>query len=88
MQEVVRPSIQQRVRLQITYHRLFVVMVAGGSYLKSLVPTFGGCVDKFLDELGLLADGKTQVPMKKHSYNAATDVISKVCVFVCVCVCA
>ena len=43
-------------------------------------------MDKFLDELGLLADGKTQVPMKKHIYNAATDVISKVCVFVCVCV--
>ena len=39
---------------------------------------FGECVDKFLDKLKPLADGRTQVPMKKHIHNAALDVISKV----------
>eukprot|EP00731_Ephydatia_muelleri_P008176 Em0004g514a len=47
-------------------------------YLKSLTPMFGECVDKFLDKLKPLADGRTQVPMKKHIHNAALDVISKV----------
>ena len=50
------------------------------SYLKSLTPMFGECVDKFLDKLRPLADGRTQVPMKKHIHNAALDVISKVLV--------
>ena len=48
------------------------------SYLKSLTPMFGECVDMFLDKLKPLADGRTQVPMKKHIHNAALDVISKV----------
>ncbi|KAL5496599.1 hypothetical protein EMCRGX_G012912 [Ephydatia muelleri] len=47
-------------------------------YLKSLTPMFGECVDMFLDKLKPLADGRTQVPMKKHIHNAALDVISKV----------
>ena len=53
-------------------------MSVGGSYLKSLVPTFGECVDKFLDRLRPLADGKTQVPMMKHIHTTTLDVISKV----------
>eukprot|EP00731_Ephydatia_muelleri_P008149 Em0004g487a len=47
-------------------------------YLKTLVPMFEKCVNKLLDQLRPLADGRTEVPMKKHLSDAATDVISKV----------
>ena len=36
------------------------------SYLKSLVPSFNECADKFIERLRPLADGKTTVPMKDH----------------------
>ena len=35
-------------------------------------------MNKLLDQLRPLADGRTEVPMKKHLSDAATDVISKV----------
>ena len=48
------------------------------SYLKSLVPSFNECADKFLEGLRPLADGKTTVPMKAHLAEVTLDVISKV----------
>ena len=48
------------------------------SYLKSLVPKFCESADLFLDKLGSLADGKTQVPLKIHIHQTTLDVISKV----------
>ena len=48
------------------------------SYLKSLVPSFNECADKFLEGLRPLADGKTTVPMKEHLAEVTQDVISKV----------
>ena len=48
------------------------------SYLKSLVPSFNECADKFIQGLRPLADGKTTVPMKEHLAEVTLDVISKV----------
>ena len=49
------------------------------SYLKSLVPSFNECADKFIERLRPLADGKTIVPMKEHLAQVTEDAISKVC---------
>ena len=48
------------------------------SYLKSLVPSFNECADKFIEGLRPLADGKTMVSMKEHIAEVTLDVISKV----------
>ena len=48
------------------------------SYLKSLVPSFNECADKFIQGLRPLADGKTTVPMKEHLAQVTEDAISKV----------
>jgi len=48
------------------------------SYLKSLVPSFNECADRFIGRLRPLADGKTTVPMKEHLAEVTLDVISKV----------
>jgi len=47
-------------------------------YLKSLVPSFNECADKFIQGLRPLADGKTTVPMKEHLAQVTEDAISKV----------
>jgi len=42
------------------------------------VPSFNECVDKFIQGLRPLADGKTTVPMNEHLAEVTLDVISKV----------
>jgi len=49
------------------------------SYLKGLVPSFNECVDRFLERLRPLADGKTEVPMMEEFATLTLDVICKVC---------
>ena len=48
------------------------------SHLKTLTTPFNESVDKFLDKLRPLADGKSAVPMKSHLAGLTLDVISKV----------
>ena len=48
------------------------------SYLKSLVPSFNECADKFIEGLRPLADGKTMVPIKEHLAKVTQDAIGKV----------
>ena len=50
------------------------------SYLKGLVPSFNECVDRFLERLRPLADGKTEVPMMEEFATLTLDVICKVCI--------
>ena len=47
------------------------------SYLKGLYPKFNECVELFLDKLAPHADGRTEVPMKKHICATTLDIISK-----------
>ena len=48
------------------------------SYLKSLIPSFNECVDQFLDKLQSVADGETQVFMRKEFVATTLNVIGKV----------
>ena len=48
------------------------------SYLKTLLDPFNEMVEKFLDNIKPLADGKTVVPMKRHFGEFTMNVISKV----------
>lgn len=48
------------------------------SYLKLLLKPFNEMVEKFLEQIKHLADGKTEVPMKVHFGELTQNVISKV----------
>jgi len=48
------------------------------SYLKSLVPTFNEYVGKLVEKLRPLADGRTQVPMKKELSMLIVSAVGKV----------
>ncbi|KAL5497010.1 hypothetical protein EMCRGX_G013400 [Ephydatia muelleri] len=48
------------------------------TYLQCLAPQFNACVNKLVDELKLLADGKTLVSFKKYMHQVTMDVISQV----------
>ena len=61
-------------------HVLLLTLFALYSYLKGLIPGFNKCVDKFLQKLDPLADGKTRVPLVARFSEVSLDVLSKVCV--------
>ena len=55
-----------------------IYIVCCTSFLQVLYPVLFENVDSFLKKLKLLADGKTQVSMKKQVYSVSMDLISKV----------
>ena len=48
------------------------------SFVENLCQKFCECTDAFIKKLQPLADGNTEVHMKKEIYSAAMDFVSKV----------
>ena len=61
-----------------THNNNIMISFSPFSYLQCLAPQFNACVNKLVDELKLLADGKTLVPFKKYMHQVTMDVISQV----------
>jgi len=49
------------------------------SYLKTLVKTFSEITNNTINEMKPLADGKTEVPLKKYMLQLAMNILNKVC---------
>ena len=58
--------------------QMFIQFTCFSSFLQQLYPKFFESVEDFIKRLKPLADGKTQVSLKKQVYAASMDVISKV----------
>ena len=58
------------------------VLTCHSSFLQSIFPKFCECADAFMERLKPLADGKTQVAMKKEIYRYSMDFVSQVSRFV------
>lgn len=51
------------------------------SFLQQMYPKFVDSVEDFIKRLKPLADGKTQVSLRKQMYAASMDVVSKVSIY-------
>ena len=58
--------------------QLFILLNFSISYLKSLIPSFNECVDQFLENLTMKADGSTEILMRKEFGRITLNILGKV----------